>query len=65
MFHFVLFREYKDNEKKLFLFLFLVLLVLLLLLQGIRTKKTQRKYKEKTNEYSSPLRAMSYLCLDN
>nr|DAR69933.1 MAG TPA: hypothetical protein [Caudoviricetes sp.] len=31
-------------------------------LQSIRTKKTQRKYKEKTNEYSSPLRAMSYLC---
>nr|DAU27782.1 MAG TPA: hypothetical protein [Caudoviricetes sp.] len=31
-------------------------------LQSIRTKKTQRKYKEKTNEYSSPLRPISYLC---
>nr|DAS81419.1 MAG TPA: hypothetical protein [Caudoviricetes sp.] len=29
MFHFVLFREYKDNEKKLFLFFFLILLIVL------------------------------------
>nr|DAY22083.1 MAG TPA: hypothetical protein [Caudoviricetes sp.] len=31
-------------------------------LQSIRTKKTQRKYKEKTNDDNSPLRPISYLC---
>nr|DAN49008.1 MAG TPA: hypothetical protein [Caudoviricetes sp.] len=31
-------------------------------MQGIRTKKTQRKYKEKTNDDNSPLRPISYLC---
>nr|DAF09089.1 MAG TPA: hypothetical protein [Caudoviricetes sp.] len=32
------------------------------LCKGIRTKKTQRKYKEKTNDDNSPLRPISYLC---
>nr|DAY22775.1 MAG TPA: hypothetical protein [Caudoviricetes sp.] len=49
MFHFVLFREYKDNEKKLFLFFFLILLVQV---------SEQKKYKEKTNFIQTSIAAL-------